>query len=192
MTPGTRDDDWSGDVDGLDALDFGVPEVADGSSDLDALSEYSPVDSGYDHTELDVVPDHTTVTSDDDFDDFDDFGGPEESDEEIIPVIEATNPPGTVTCTVFLTGSPSHVTLDPKVTALTESQLGEEIKVVADVASKKASALMHIGVVEMLVEQGMDFREARDFVETNVPFTTPQQAGEAELALIARHSEHRE
>lgn len=190
MTPGPHDDDWSDDVDGLDALDFGVPDAADNSSDLDALSEYAPVDNPYDHSELDAVPDYTSVASDEGLEGFDDFDSAVETDEEIIPVIQATNPPDTVTCTVFLSGTPSHVTLDPKVTALTESQLADEIKVVADVATKKASALMHIGVVEMLVEQGMDFREAREFVETNVPFATPQQAGEAELALIARHSEH--
>ncbi|MDT0454107.1 hypothetical protein, partial [Streptomyces hesseae] len=70
-----------------------------------------------------------------------------------------------------------------------EAQLADEIRVVAGVAAKRATAVVHIGVVNMLVEQGMDFREARDFVETNMPFATPEQAGEAELALIARHSD---
>ncbi|CQD10563.1 hypothetical protein BN970_02092 [Mycolicibacterium conceptionense] len=43
--------------------------------------------------------------------------------------------------------------------------------------------------MNMFVEQGMNLRDARDFVETNMPFATPEQAHEADLALIARHSE---
>ncbi len=73
-------------------------------------------------------------------------------------------------------------------TTLTEDDLADEIRFVAGVAAKRATAVMHIGVVNMLVEQGMDLREARDFVGTHMPYATPEQAGEAELALIARHS----
>lgn len=40
----------------------------------------------------------------------------------------------------------------------------------------------------MMVEQGVDPKEARNFVATNMPFATPQQTSDAELALIARHS----
>jgi hypothetical protein len=60
---------------------------------------------------------------------------------------------------------------------------------VAGVAAMRATAVVHIGVVNMLVDEGMDFREAREFVGMNMPFATPEQAGEAELALIARHSD---
>ncbi|MGV9802951.1 hypothetical protein ACWDTP_33350 [Mycobacterium sp. NPDC003449] len=109
-------------------------------------------------------------------------------DEEQIPVVQAVNPPGTVAITAYLNGAVAQVDLDPKVTTLTEPQLAEEIRVVAGVAAKKATAVVHVGVVNMLVEQGMDFTEAKDFVETNMPFATPRQAGEAELELIARHA----
>ena len=91
--------------------------------------------------------------------------------------------------TALLGGSIAQVDLDPRVTKLTEAQLAAEVRFVAGVAAKKASAVVHVGVVNMLVEQGMSLREARDFVETNMPFTTPEQAGEADLALVARHSE---
>ncbi|MDT0550465.1 hypothetical protein, partial [Streptomyces lonegramiae] len=109
--------------------------------------------------------------------------------EEPVPVVRAINPPGTVTVTAYLNGSVAQVDLDPKVTALTEDDLADEIRFVAGVAAKRATAVMHIGVVNMLVEQGMDLREARDFVGTHMPYATPEQAGEAELALIARHSD---
>ncbi|OMC34169.1 hypothetical protein A5740_10440 [Mycobacterium sp. GA-1841] len=114
----------------------------------------------------------------------------EAEDAEPVPVVQAINPPGSVTVTAYLNGSVARVDLDPKVTTLTEAQLADEVRFVAGVAAKRATAVMHIGVVNMLVEQGMDFREARDFVGTNMPYATPEQAGEAELALIARHSEH--
>ncbi|OBB26910.1 hypothetical protein A5792_23935 [Mycolicibacterium peregrinum] len=179
----------------LDALDFGESQVVDVPSDLDVLAEvYTPEETGYDRagcddTELDAIPDSVPAPVPKQ-DDWDVLSGPEEADEEVVPVIQAMNTPGTVACAVFLSGTVSHVSLDSSVSSLDEAQLAEEIRVVADVATKKASALLHINVVETLVEQGWNLREAREFVEANVPFSTPQQAYEAELALDARHSEH--
>ncbi|QRY47686.1 hypothetical protein JVX93_13420 [Mycolicibacterium boenickei] len=174
MTPHGPDDwDDADDGNGLDALDFDTPVLDDDATGLDALPDYAPDDVEEDE--------------DDDFDTFD--AEPNAEDEAQIPVVQAVNPPGTVAVTAYLNGSVAQVALDPKVTTLTEAQLADEIRVVAGVAAKRATAVVHIGVVNMLVEQGMDFREARDFVETNMPFATPEQAGEAEFALIARHSD---
>ncbi|OBB07753.1 hypothetical protein A5731_16770 [Mycolicibacterium conceptionense] len=142
-------------------------------------------------TNLDGVDDFTNAEVEEDEDDG--FGPVDAdaatADEDQGPVVQAINPPGTVAVTAYLGGSVAHVDLDPKVTALTESQLAEEIRFVAGVATKKAAAVVHVGVVNMFVEQGMNLRDARDFVETNMPFATPEQAHEADLALIARHSE---
>ncbi|OBG85134.1 hypothetical protein A5699_25240 [Mycobacterium sp. E802] len=140
------------------------------------------MDAVYDHSggyEVDDV-------EDDGFGAIDGQGQPE--DEEQIPVVQVTNPPGTVTVTAYLNGSVAQVDLDPAATRLTEAQLADEIRFVAGVAAKRATAVTHVVTVNMLVEQGMDFREARDFVGTNMPFATPEQAGEADRALIARHS----
>ncbi|OBG89320.1 hypothetical protein A5733_00135 [Mycobacterium sp. NS-7484] len=145
-------------------------------------------------TSLDGVDDFTNVEVDEDEDDG--FGAVDAdaatADEDQGPMVQAINPPGTVAVTAYLGGSVAQVDLDPKVTALTESQLAEEIRFVAGVAAKKASAVVHVGVVNMFVEQGMNLRDARDFVETNMPFATPEQAHEADLALIARHSERQD
>ncbi|OMC37976.1 hypothetical protein A5740_03890 [Mycobacterium sp. GA-1841] len=123
----------------------------------------------------------------------DDFGVADTDDGvedgEQTSVVQAVNPPGTVAVTAYLNGSVAQVDLDPKVTTLTEAQLADEIRFVAGVAAKKATAVVHVGVVNMMVEQGVGLQEARNFVETNMPFATPEQAGEAELALVARHSE---
>lgn len=174
MTPhGPEDWDDADDGNGLDALDFETPVFDDAASGLDALPDYAPDDVEEDE--------------DDDFGSFD--AEPDATAEEQIPVVQAVNPPGTVAVTAYLNGSVAQVDLDPRVTTLTEAQLADEIRVVAGVAAAKATAVVHVGVVNMLLEQGMELREARDFVETNMPFATPEQAGEAGLALIARHSE---
>ena len=193
MTP-RGSDGWDDDDAGLDALDFDTPAFDGDVSDLDALSDYTPdhVDNGTDHgTGLDAVHDYGSrdfeEAEDDGFGTLEAEAEPEEKEQ--VPVVQAINPPGTVTVTAYLNGSVAQVNLDPKVTALSEAHLADEIRFVAGVAAKRATAVAHIGVVNMLVEQGMDFREARDFVATNMPFATPEQAGEAELALIARHSE---
>ncbi|MDH6198208.1 hypothetical protein M2272_004867 [Mycobacterium frederiksbergense] len=191
MTPHGSDDwDDADDANGLDALDFDTPEFGDDASELDALPDYGADD--VDHSVgLDAVHDYANHEVEDEEDDgfgaFDTEAAAE--DQEQIPVVQAINPPGTVTVTAYLNGSVAQVDLDPKVTTLTESQLADEIRFVAGVAAKKATAVVHVGVVNMMVEQGMDFNEARDFVETNMPFATPAQAGEAELALIARHTD---
>ncbi|OBB26917.1 hypothetical protein A5792_23970 [Mycolicibacterium peregrinum] len=194
MTPHGSDDwDDADDGNGLDALDFDAP-VSHDASGLDALQDYAAyeVDPGSDESGgLDGVYDYSghevEEVADDGFGAIDGEGEPE--DEEQIPVVQVINPPGTVTVTAYLNGSVAQVDLDPKVTMLTEAQLADEIRFVAGVAAKRATAVVHVGTVNMLVEQGMDFREARDFVGTNMPFAIPEQAGEAERALIARHAE---
>ncbi|WP_166907513.1 hypothetical protein [Mycobacterium sp. DL440] len=195
MTPHGSDDwdDDDADENGLDALDFDTPVFGDDVSGLDALPDYAGDDADQDTAHdsgLDAVHDLTShaveEAEDDGFGAYD--GEAEPGDQEQIPVVQAINPPGTVIVAAYLNGSVAQVDLDPKVTALTEAQLADEVRFVAGVAAKRATAVMHIGVVNMLIEQGMALHEARDFVATNMPFATPEQAGEAELALIARHA----
>ncbi|QRY52817.1 hypothetical protein [Mycolicibacterium septicum] len=192
MTP-NGSDDWD-EGNGLDALDFHSSEFDDGASGLDALPDYAAdnVDLGNDHgAGLDAVNGCAGHEGEDVEEDglaaIDGQG--ESEDQEQVPVVQAINPPGTVTVTAYLSGSVAQVNLDPKVTMLTEAELADEIRFVAEVAAKRATAVMHIGVVDMLVEQGMDFHEARDLVGKNMPYATPEQAAEAELALVARHSD---
>lgn len=189
-------DDESFDAgDGLDALNFEAPAIADDDTGLDALAGFGTHDNGYDDGVGDVLYEEAHIPTAESYEGGDDglraIDGPETEPEdgEQIPVVQAVNPPGTVTVTAYLSGAVAQVDLDPKVTTLTESQLAEEVRFVAEVAAKKATAVVHVGVVDMLVDQGMDLREARDFVETHMPFSTPEAAVEAQLALIARHSE---
>lgn len=183
-------DDWdnSDDECGLDALDFDTSVLEDGYG-LDALPEHH---AGQD---IDRVSGPSGSTAYDDYaveavavdtvDVIDDEARPE--DNEQIPLVQVTNPPGTVTVRAYLDGSIAQLDLEPKVVTLTESDLAEEICFVAAVAAKRATAALHNDAVNMLVEQGMAIRDAQDFVETNMPYATPEQAGEAERALMARH-----
>lgn len=189
MTPYDSNDwDDTDDENVLDALDFGTP-VYDDDSALDALPDHhngldfdhgGTLDSATDY--LDHASDEPEVNS---------FGAnvdqAEPEEEEQIPIVQAINPPGTVTVSAYLNGSIAKVDLAPKVATLTEAQLADEILFVAGVAAKRATAVLHGEAVSMLVEQGMDVREARYFAETNMPYATPEQAGDAERALVMRH-----
>jgi hypothetical protein len=169
MTP---HEPWDGDSD-LDALDFS-PVAGDADSDLDGLPDYQPAPETQDDGWIDEYP-PAEVPEDDDVQ---------------IPVVQVVNPPGTIAVTAHMNGAVAQVDLDPRVTRLTESQLEEEIRAIADVAAKRATAVVHVMVVEMLVGQGMDLAEARDFVETNMPFATPDQAEAAQHELSARYAQH--
>lgn len=60
--------------------------------------------------------------------------------ENQVPMTVVTNPPETVAVTAYPTGNVARIELSHKVTAMTEAELAEEIVVVADTATKKASA----------------------------------------------------
>ncbi len=202
MTAHGPEDELFDSADGLDALDFDTPHIRDDDSGLDALPDFVADEDGfhssatsdeYGDVMLDAVGDNTEFqAADSEADDFDmlDTGATTGTDgEELAPVVHTINPPGTVSVTAYLNGSVAHVDLDPRATALTEAQLADEVRFVAAVAAAKATAIVHVNVVDMMVEQGVSLGEARNFVTTNMPFATPQQAADAELALIARHSD---
>jgi hypothetical protein len=113
--------------------------------------------------------------------------GPADEDPQT-PLISATNPPGTVTVTAHLNGLVQQVELAASTTTMTESQLAEEVRVVADVAAKKASSAMYIFMVELMVAQGIGRQTAETFMQANMSLATPQQARAAEVELATRHS----
>ncbi|MUL66445.1 hypothetical protein BOO86_18370 [Mycobacterium sp. CBMA 234] len=114
---------------------------------------------------------------------------PEEADDPEIPVAFAANTSGTVTVAAHLNGSVAQVSLAPTATGLSEHQLAQEIRAVADVAAKKATAVIHVMAVQSLVEQGLDFDEARELI-ANTAFTSPEDARAAEIDLANRDIDH--
>ncbi len=76
-----------------------------------------------------------------------------------------TNPPGTVSATALMDGRPVQVTLAPQVADMTESELAEEISLIARLASQNARAGQHLLVSGMMQELGEDPLSVRSFVE---------------------------
>jgi hypothetical protein len=161
--------------DGLDAmaaLDFSVPDEVDefGLAALDdyaeqgdatdvafAVSEPEPFDGDVDGTEDDVP----------------------------VPVFTVTNPPGTVTVSAFLDGRIEHVGFDPKVTRLTESQLAEEVVVIARLATQDARSAQYSFMLEGMRQQGHDDAATRDFLSRDLDLPSPEEADTTRASIFS-------
>jgi hypothetical protein len=166
-------------------------EWGDDHSDLDALgytAEDEPDDPDTDLDTLDYGPGPQPESEDTDLDALA-AAPPDVDDDAVTPVASASNPANTITVTAYLTGVIARVDLDNRVTALPESQLAQQIQAVAEVAVKRASAVVHIAMVKVLMDTGMDFLQARDFAENMLPFTTPAQADAAAAELATRFAD---
>jgi hypothetical protein len=86
----------------------------------------------------------------------------------------AANPPGTVSVTTLLDGRILRVDLDPQVEALTESQLAEEISIIATLARQQARAAQHAVVLEFMGKLGHDRVATRGFLEHDLGLPSPQ------------------
>jgi hypothetical protein len=133
---------WSDDSWGDDEDDHGPAE-----SILDALDFSPPVAADY----VDVGLGATTPDDQD--------RGPQTM------FFTVTNPPGTVSATALMDGRPIQVTLAPQVRNMTESELAEEISLIARLASQNARAGQHLLVSGMLQQMGEDPLTARSYVE---------------------------
>ena len=114
---------------------------------------------------------------------------PDEPIEQWTPLISATNPPASVTVSTYLNGAVARVDLVPGVVAHSEAELAEEIRIVADVAAKKATSAMYVFGVELLAAGGVDRDAATGFLREYTGYATPAQARSAEAALAARHTD---
>lgn len=110
---------------------------------------------------------------------FDDFGrhlseahGPELSS----PLYTVTNPPGTVSVTVYLNGRIQHVELTPDVARMTEQELAEEVRVIAELARQRARSELHAFLIEGVRMMGHDPAAMRDSLIRELDMPTPEQA----------------
>ena len=111
--------------------------------------------------------------------DLDALGGyPSESDdaEPEVPVFAVTNPPGTVTVTAFLDGRIKQIDLSPKVTEMTETDLADEIVVIANLATVDARSAQYAYMLEGMRQQGHDDVTTRDFLARDLDLPTPDEA----------------
>lgn len=94
-----------------------------------------------------------------------------------------TNPHGTVSVTAGFDGKVLRIILSSTVTTMTESQLAEEITVLARLAQKRARAGQHMLIVEFMHRLGHDRIATRGFLEYDLGLPSPE-AVKSEVAQV--------
>lgn len=108
---------------------------------------------------------------------FDDFTpDPADAEELPSPLYTVTNPPGTVSVTVHLNGRIHHVELAPAVARMTERELADEVRVIAELARQRARSELHAFLVEGVRMMGDDPSAMRDSLIRELDMPTPEQA----------------
>jgi hypothetical protein len=160
-------------------MDFGTDDDHDSESGLADLDEYAPAGIADVVTVEDII-DSQTGDADEPADD--DAPG---------PMFTVTNPPGTVSVSSLMDGRIQQIDLAPSVSAMTESQLAEEIRVIAELARLRGLAGQHSFMTNMLYsEQHHNGAEVREVLEQGLELPSPQQADETQAAVFAsRYSE---
>lgn len=150
------------------ALDFSAADSGAGETDLSALlADYPTEEPGAD--------DAVSFAVDPDFDP--DADGS-------MPLFTVTNPPGTVTVTTYIDGRVQRVDLSPGAATMAESTLGEEIVVIAGLATQDARSAQYSIMLDEMREQGHDNATTRDFLTRDLDLPTPEQAQAARAELF--------
>ncbi|MEO3758102.1 YbaB/EbfC family DNA-binding protein [Mycobacterium sp. B14F4] len=92
------------------------------------------------------------------------------------PLYTVTNPPGTVSVTVYLNGRIHNVELAPAVAQMTERELAEEVRVIAELARQRARSELHAFLIEGVRMMGDDPAAMRDSLIRELDMPTPEQA----------------
>ncbi|MBU8810795.1 YbaB/EbfC family DNA-binding protein [Mycolicibacterium goodii] len=100
----------------------------------------------------------------------------DDADETPAPVFTVTNPPGTVTVATYLDGRVHQIALSSKVVNMTERELGDEIRVIAELAAQQARSAQYSFMLEGMREHGHDDAATRDFLTRDLNLPTPEQA----------------
>ena len=157
------------DHDDLAALDFSAPDVDSSVSALDAFGDYT-VDE--DSTTADLLDALDPLPLD-------------AADEPSVPLFTVTNPPGTVTVTTFMDGRVNRIDLSPKATTMTETNLADEIVVIARLATQDARSAQYVFMLEGMREQGHDDFATHDFLTRDLDLPSPDQAQAARAQVFA-------
>ncbi|BBY81059.1 YbaB/EbfC family DNA-binding protein [Mycolicibacterium pulveris] len=104
-------------------------------------------------------------------------------------VFTAANPDRSVTVTALSDSRVKHIELSPKVAAMTEAVLAEEIVVVAGLAAQEAKAAQYVYILEEMRTRGHDDAATRDFLTRDLELPTPQQVrAERERIFATRYA----
>jgi hypothetical protein len=101
------------------------------------------------------------------------------------PVFTVTNPAGTVSVTAYFTGPIQRVDLGADAAGMTESQLAEEIRVVAELAQLKARSVVHAFLLDGMTKMGHDRAAMTSTLSRAVGLPSPEQADEKIAAVFS-------
>jgi hypothetical protein len=143
-----------------------------------------------DHDDLAAALDFSAPTAESSVSVFDAFGDyvvddSAAADEPSIPLFTVTNPPGTVTVTTFMDGRVDRIDLSPKATTMTETNLADEIVVIARLATQDARSAQYSFMLEGMREQGHDDFATHDFLTRDLDLPSPDQARAAQAQVFA-------
>ena len=177
------DESYDDDVEESDALDFSSAADDEDRHEaaFDALEEYAPTEADDTETELDAIDSQVGAVAEE---------GEDEGEQP--QLFTVTNPPDTVSVSALIDGRTQRVDLSAKVSSMSESELAEEILVLADLARQKGLAGQHSYLLAEASdpESGEEMepetaRVLRDFMENGMKLTTPEQAAAAQAEVFA-------
>lgn len=114
-----------------------------------------------------------------------DAGDPADAGSETaVPTFTVSNPPGTVTVSAFMDGRVRRVELAREVTTMSESDLAEEIVVIAGLATQDARAAQYEYVLDGMRQQGHDDVATRDFLTRDLELPSPEDARAARAQVF--------
>jgi len=100
-----------------------------------------------------------------------------EAEEGLTVLFTVENPVRTVSVTVLVGGQIQHIGLE-NVTDMTEREVAEEIKVVANLAAMKAQSAQHAVVVELMHTMGHDRVMTGSFLEREIGLPSPESVND--------------
>ena len=92
------------------------------------------------------------------------------------PLFTVTNPPVTFTVTSYLDGRVQHIELSPQAARMSETELAEEIVVIAGLATEDAKSAQYRLMLDGMREHGHDDPATRDFLQRDLDLPTPEEA----------------
>lgn len=98
----------------------------------------------------------------------------EDDTSDAVLFFTVTNPAGTVSVTALTDGRPVRIDLAPQVATMTESQLSDEISLIARLAGQNARAGQHLLISRMMQRLGHDPLSARSYVEHELGLPSPE------------------
>ena len=177
----------------LSALDFlatsgDAPSGDDGSA-LD-FSDLAPAADSGEGSFGDALEEYVPAETDDGLDTgIESLAEGEEEDEIPDLLVTVTNPAGTVSIRAAADGGPVLFELAPSVVSMTESDLADEVTVIAELARQKGLSVVHEYMHSLFSQLGVDGPEDQialnNLLEAGMGVTSPEQANEAQAEVFA-------